>query len=312
MKFIRRNTSIPVPEVIAHGTAAENPTGLGPFIIMTWIEGTRMKELLEKRFPTMDGSDEAILNPNIDDKILRSLYDEVAKIILELCDLNGPFKLFCDDLGPGNILVDPSTLKATGVIDREFCYAAPAQFLASPPSWLLLKQPNHWVEDGGLQSFLQAYLPKLDLFLQAIEENETKRSFPRSNERLSARIRQSMEDKTICPASITERVARTTNRNNLYHDREAFVRTKIADLQRYNDQIGKKLLPRYQEEEDDEKLDYWKVAAPEVSSEPPSLLGLPGGWRYQTTNLFQRPSIEEHITARTKQALLDLLEPEHS
>ena len=35
IKFIREKTSIPIPEVIAHGTAAENPTWLGPFIIMT-------------------------------------------------------------------------------------------------------------------------------------------------------------------------------------------------------------------------------------------------------------------------------------
>lgn len=48
MKFIKENTDIPVPRVIAYGTADENPTGLGPFIIMTWIEGKEMSDILQR------------------------------------------------------------------------------------------------------------------------------------------------------------------------------------------------------------------------------------------------------------------------
>lgn len=242
MRFIRQNTSIPIPEIIAHGSADDNPTGIGPFIIMTWIEGTPIKDLVEKKVPTSDGEEETILDPDIDESVLKTLYGEMANVLLELwsldfnkigsldfdgnssswevtrrpltismnefvrcgglppdcfesgtfsstldyffhlstlqllhlhkqrnaiddsrdcrekytsrrllksiiplftsSDINGPFKLFCDDFGPGNILVDPSTPKITGVIDWEFCYAAPAQFLAAPPSWLLLKKPS--------------------------------------------------------------------------------------------------------------------------------------------------------------------------
>lgn len=56
MRFMRANTTIPVPEVIAYGTAADNPTGLGPFLIMTWVEGIRVKELMVKK-NTEDGED---------------------------------------------------------------------------------------------------------------------------------------------------------------------------------------------------------------------------------------------------------------
>lgn len=34
MRYIAENTTIPVPKVYHYGTAAENPIGIGPFIIM--------------------------------------------------------------------------------------------------------------------------------------------------------------------------------------------------------------------------------------------------------------------------------------
>ncbi|KAJ5096309.1 hypothetical protein NUU61_005665 [Penicillium alfredii] len=48
MQYVANNTSIPVPRVIAYGAASENPTGLGSFLIMTWIEGKKMSDLLRK------------------------------------------------------------------------------------------------------------------------------------------------------------------------------------------------------------------------------------------------------------------------
>ncbi|EEP78376.1 predicted protein [Uncinocarpus reesii 1704] len=357
MNLVRQNTSIPVPEVIAYGTAAENPTGLGPFIIMTWVEGTRMKELLETKVRVPSGSEESLLNPEIDVTTLRTLYGEVAGILLQLwalefdkigsidfdsqssswdvksrpvtlgmnelvryggipeedltcgtfgsslgycfhlcetrelhlrkqrnsingsrdcrakftCrrllksmvplftsnhDINGPFKLFCDDLGPGNILVDPITNKVTGVIDWEFCYAAPAQFSASPPPWLLLKPISHWVEDEGLQAFLDAYIPKFNVFLQALQEHEAQQQFINPDKILSKRMRDSLENRTVWfnfairngwstdnlywnvldnfvygTAPQAERIARTTGEAQLRDHRESFVRLKVQELQ---------------------------------------------------------------------------------
>lgn len=58
-------------------------------------------------------------------------------------DLQGPFKLFLDDIRFGNILVDPKTFVITALIDWEFCYTAPREFLNAPPPWLL-PNPAPW------------------------------------------------------------------------------------------------------------------------------------------------------------------------
>ncbi|KAL9131449.1 MAG: hypothetical protein Q9217_000597 [Psora testacea] len=61
---------------------------------------------------------------------------------------NGPFKLFCDDLRPANILVNKKTLRITAVLDLEFTNAMPPQFAHDPPWWLLLVGPDMWLERG--------------------------------------------------------------------------------------------------------------------------------------------------------------------
>lgn len=57
-----------------------------------------------------------------------------TQLIPEYCiDDSGPFLLFCDDLRPSNMLVDPDTLRITAVLDLEFTNAMPAQFTYDPP-----------------------------------------------------------------------------------------------------------------------------------------------------------------------------------
>lgn len=85
MQYIAKNTSIPVPRVIAHGRACDNPTGLGPFIIMTWVEGKKMSDVLRKG--DTDPKD-VILDPEIDQPTLHTLYDQMAEILLELWNLD--------------------------------------------------------------------------------------------------------------------------------------------------------------------------------------------------------------------------------
>jgi hypothetical protein len=55
---------------------------------------------------------------------------------------SGPFKLWCDDLRPSNVLLN-AVLQVVGVIDWEFTYASPAEFSSAPPWWLLLEQPEY-------------------------------------------------------------------------------------------------------------------------------------------------------------------------
>ncbi|OJJ94811.1 hypothetical protein ASPACDRAFT_55608 [Aspergillus aculeatus ATCC 16872] len=301
MKFIAATTRIPVLRVIAHGRAEQNPTGLGPFIIMTWVEGARIEDALDQ---------------DVDPQTLKILYGEMAEILLELWSLNfshigslrkhrgqetpittrvkgrpltlevneltrtcgledcAPSRvyhssleyihsllrlqdthldrqrnsiymqstLFCDDLCPGNVLVDES-LHMTGVIDWEFCYAAPAQLAGSIPWWLLLERPQNILNSQGPEAFFRSFLPRANSRGLGVEDD-----------RLSVRMRQSIDTKSAwfylaCRSldeycwgkrsSVAERVRSLTTNIGLHKDRENFVRSKNVQSQDYYAELGK-------------------------------------------------------------------------
>lgn len=85
MNYIAKETSIPVPKIICYGKADENPTGLGSFIIMTWVEGRKMSDVLraENNDPKVD-----MLNPNIDPDILKRVYGQMGEVLLSLWSLD--------------------------------------------------------------------------------------------------------------------------------------------------------------------------------------------------------------------------------
>jgi len=78
---------------------------------------------------------------------------------------SGPFKLICDDLKPGNIVVDPETLDIVALIDLGWTYAGRYQFLFSPPPWLMLEDPVMWNSDS-----VASYKARLTLFLKFLRE----------------------------------------------------------------------------------------------------------------------------------------------
>lgn len=82
-------------------------------------------------------------------------------------DNDGPFKLFCDDLRPGNIIIDPHTRRIVALTDLEWMYTAPLQFLYSPPPWLILEQPASWTDYG-----LARYEAKFAIFIRALQDEE--------------------------------------------------------------------------------------------------------------------------------------------
>jgi hypothetical protein len=41
-------------------------------------------------------------------------------------DDSGPFRVFCDDLWPSNMLVNPKTMRITALLDFEFTNVIPA------------------------------------------------------------------------------------------------------------------------------------------------------------------------------------------
>jgi hypothetical protein len=91
-------------------------------------------------------------------------------------DDSGPFKLFCDDFRPQNILVDPETLRIKAVLDLEFTNTMPSQFASEPPWWLILVGPDSYVlRDHTVEDWVKAYEPRLQHFLQVMERVEEAR-----------------------------------------------------------------------------------------------------------------------------------------
>ncbi|KAF2441505.1 phosphotransferase family protein [Karstenula rhodostoma CBS 690.94] len=81
----------------------------------------------------------------------------------------GPFRLWCDDFRPGNILVDKDC-RILSVIDWEFTYVAPASYTQNPPWWLLLEMPEYWFR--GFEDWCKVYQPRLETFLRVLYQRE--------------------------------------------------------------------------------------------------------------------------------------------
>lgn len=83
MQFIKTETTIPIPLVIAWGTSDDNSLGLGAFIIMEFIEGESLGKILEECPEPEHGS---ILKSSIDENDLEIVYRQVANILLQLSE----------------------------------------------------------------------------------------------------------------------------------------------------------------------------------------------------------------------------------
>ncbi|KAJ5930496.1 phosphotransferase enzyme family protein [Penicillium verhagenii] len=104
--------------------------------------------------------------------IARCLFRKICRGIDAEHD-KGPFRLYCDDLCPDNVLVDASGSCVTGVIDWEFTYAAPVEFTYAAPWWLLLERPEDWEDD--LDQLLSRFTPKFDIFLEVLRDCEARK-----------------------------------------------------------------------------------------------------------------------------------------
>ncbi|KAF5560455.1 kinase [Fusarium phyllophilum] len=89
MRYVAAHTTIPVPKIYHWGTAEENPLGLGPFMIMEYIEH---ETTLSHAFndPTLSPTDSHSLDPNISIEKLQFLYRQMANILLQLSSLSFP------------------------------------------------------------------------------------------------------------------------------------------------------------------------------------------------------------------------------
>lgn len=91
MRMIEARTTIPVPHIYHWGYAADNPVGLGPFIIMDYIEHASdlSKLLVPADEPGWD-IDLHGIGPAICEETLQKVYRQMANILLQLSTLEMP------------------------------------------------------------------------------------------------------------------------------------------------------------------------------------------------------------------------------
>ncbi|KAJ5614778.1 hypothetical protein N7528_008432 [Penicillium herquei] len=99
--------------------------------------------------------------------VARQLFYKLAKDKRLTKFEDGPFKLWCDDLRPANILLN-NDLQIVGVVDWEFTYAAPAEFSYAPPWWLLIETPESW--EKGLDDWTKIFDYRLETFLKVMRK----------------------------------------------------------------------------------------------------------------------------------------------
>lgn len=162
-------------------------------------------------------------------------------------DDKGPFKLFCDDLRPHNILVDPATLRINAIIDLEFTNAMPSQFSTDPPWWLLLAEPESYLSLGRKpEEFVAAFEACLERFLEVMQRVEKVRGLQLSVLMRDAwqtkrfwfnyAIRNPFEVEILCEKYLGEVVLT----DEAYLDDETrarmkrFVQKKMEQLEAYN------------------------------------------------------------------------------
>ncbi|KAK3332993.1 phosphotransferase family protein [Cercophora scortea] len=112
MRYISQNTTIPVPHVYHYGSAAENPTGLGPFIIMDYVEHDQTMSAAMND-PDVGDSNGGYheLDPNIGKEKLEFCYRQMADVLLQLSRLKFPRigSLDYDDQGKISVVGRPLT-----------------------------------------------------------------------------------------------------------------------------------------------------------------------------------------------------------
>ncbi|KAK2030657.1 hypothetical protein LX32DRAFT_716649 [Colletotrichum zoysiae] len=86
MKYLQDLTSIPVPLVRDWGLTKDSPHHLGPFIIMDFVEGQDLSDLLQQ--PNENKEDPIALDPDIDNAKLDFVYEQIAGFMLELSRLS--------------------------------------------------------------------------------------------------------------------------------------------------------------------------------------------------------------------------------
>ncbi|KAK9418720.1 hypothetical protein SUNI508_07740 [Seiridium unicorne] len=91
---------------------------------------------------------------------------KTAGATLPAPDGSSSFRLWPDDFRPANVLVDDNE-QIAGIIDWEFTYVGPTQFVLDPPWWLLIEVPEMW--ENGIDDWASVYENRLEIWLSEME-----------------------------------------------------------------------------------------------------------------------------------------------
>ena len=86
LDLLRNKTTIPVPRVHAWGSAANNSLGLGPFIMMDFIEGVSLCGLLGD--PNADEESKRLMREDVSENDIETLYRQMANFLLQIFELD--------------------------------------------------------------------------------------------------------------------------------------------------------------------------------------------------------------------------------
>lgn len=118
LNLIRNKTTIPVPRVQAWGVAASNSLGLGPFIMMDFINGVSLSDLLKN--PNAERPTR-LMREDISDNDIENIYRQLANYLLQLFKLD--FDRICSLPWPGveaqsDTPARPLTFKAHSILQN--------------------------------------------------------------------------------------------------------------------------------------------------------------------------------------------------
>ena len=81
LSVVRERTSVPVPSIRAWGLADANPLGLGPFILMEFIEGACLNDIFT-------GGDSRLLKRDVSRDDLEFVYRQIANFMLQIFEID--------------------------------------------------------------------------------------------------------------------------------------------------------------------------------------------------------------------------------
>ncbi|KAJ0415263.1 phosphotransferase enzyme family protein [Aspergillus carlsbadensis] len=147
LRLIHSKTTIPVPRIQAWGPAANNPLCLGPFIMMDFIDGASLSDLLKDPNAARPSR---VIKEDISDDNIEVIYRQMASFLLQL------FKLDFDQIG--SLPYPP----------------AEAELLRPTPPRPLTFKAHSILRNGGVDTFgdrAQGFATTTEYFQYVIEQD---------------------------------------------------------------------------------------------------------------------------------------------